>query len=328
MSKEKKLTTWLATLYPQQIASVRFAAQDADARQYYRLRLKNGQSYIAMQAQSERITPYIKVQNIFQAVCVPAIYHVNQQEGLMVLQDFGDDTFIHLMRRNPEPSFHQNLLLKAIDTLIQLQNSSQEGQLPPYQNAVLEEEMDLFVNWCFPYYFKRFALSLAEQQLWCSVKKLIIQQIAQTSQVYVHRDYIVRNLMLLHDNNVGVIDFQDALWGSICYDLVSLTKDAFFSWDESLILDVVTRYWQKAKQAGLPVDHSFDDFYRHYEWMGVQRHFKVAGIFARLKARDNKTLYFDEIPRFIGYLKQTCQRYSKLHGLYQLLLTLDKSDGT
>ena len=117
--------------------------------------------------------PYIKVQNIFQAVHVPTIYHVNQQEGLMVLQDFGDNTFIHLMQCNPEPSFHQNLLLKGIDTLIQLQSSSQEGRLPPYQNAVLEEEMDLFVNWCLPYYFKCSSLSLAEQQIWRSVKGLI-----------------------------------------------------------------------------------------------------------------------------------------------------------
>ncbi|MCV2504018.1 MAG: phosphotransferase, partial [Neisseriaceae bacterium] len=271
------------------------------------------------------IDPYIYVQNLFQAIQVPEIYHINQEDGFMALQDFGDDSFINLMLNNDSRELHRELLLKAVSELIKLQQISQENKLPIYSKEKLNEEMDLFVTWCIPKYY-HCELDKKQTDIWQQAKDKLLSEILNHANVYVHRDYIIRNLMLLPDQSVGVIDFQDAVWGSICYDIVSLTRDAFISWDEEFTLDIVIRYWQQAKEKNLPVHPSFDDFYKSYEWMGIQRHLKVAGIFTRLKYRDNKDKYISEVPRFIQYLKQTTRRYSELHPLYRLIVELTGED--
>ena len=216
------------------------------------------------------------------------------------------------------------MLLEAIDELIKLQLSSQPDQLPLYDDVVLKREMQLFPEW---YVQKELGLSLTEQQqqLWQQTVTTILPVILSQPLVYVHRDFIVRNIMLTRDRP-GILDFQDALYGPITYDLVSLLRDAFIEWDEEFVLDIVIRYWEKARAAGLPVHIDFDQFYRDFEWMGVQRHLKVAGIFARLYYRDGKDKYRGEIHRFLKYLRKTSRRYGELRPLLQLITELIGSE--
>ena len=164
-------------------------------------------------------------------------------------------------------------------------------------------------------------LNFAQRKLWQQTIDALLPEIEKQPKVYVHRDFIVRNLMLTK-GRAGILDFQDALYGPITYDLVSLLRDAFIEWDEEFVLDLTIRYWEKARATQLPVPEQFDEFYRWFEYMGVQRHLKVAGIFARLYHRDGKDKYRPEIPRFLNYLRRTSRRYVALAPLYQLLLEL------
>ena len=224
------------------------------------------------------------------------------------------------MQQENTPEAHKALLLEAIDELIVLQQASQSNQLPEYSREILLREMNLFPEW-FVAKELNGSLNFAQRQLWQQTMDALLPVIEAQPKVYVHRDFIVRNLMLTR-GRPAVLDFQDALYGAITYDLVSLLRDAFIEWDEEFTLDLVIRYWEKARAAGLPVPAQFDTFYKWYEFMGVQRHLKVAGIFARLWHRDGKDKYRPEIPRFLNYLRRTSRRYEELAPLYALLLQL------
>ncbi|MDF7676694.1 phosphotransferase [Neisseriaceae bacterium ESL0693] len=322
MQRESILKNWLEQCYPDQPFTLTFAAADADFRRYFRATFQDGHTIICMDAPPEKmsIEPYIKVQKLFQAINVPEIYHADVALGLMALQDFGAVSYLSALTHDQRPAVHKALLLDAIDELIQLQLSSQPDQLPLYDVTVLTREMQLFPDW---YVAKELGLSLSikQQQLWQATLSTLLPVLTAQPKVYVHRDFIVRNLMLT-PGRPGVLDFQDALYGPVSYDLVSLLRDAFIEWEEEFVLDLTIRYWEKARQAGLPVQTDFDVFYRDFEWMGIQRHLKVAGIFARLYYRDGKDQYRSEIPRFIEYLRKTSQRYQALRPLYQLLIEL------
>lgn len=316
------LKNWLIQCYPDQPFTLTFAAADADFRRYFRATFDNGHTVICMDAPPDKmsIAPYIHVQKLFQAVNVPAIYHTDHQQGFMALQDFGHISYLAALEHDNRPEVHKILLLDAIDELIQLQLSSQPEQLPVYDETILTREMQLFPEWFvareLDYHF-----NTQQQQLWQQTINTLLPVLTAQPRVYVHRDFIVRNLMLT-TGRPGILDFQDALYGPISYDLVSLLRDAFIEWDEEFTLDLTIRYWEKARAAGLPVPADFDVFYRHFEWMGVQRHLKVAGIFARLYYRDGKDKYRSEIPRFLNYLRKASQRYHELHPLYRLLSEL------
>ena len=215
---------------------------------------------------------------------------------------------------------HKALLLEAIDALIELQKSSQPNTLPEYDHEKLLAEVNLFPDWFVAKELNK-EFNFKQRQLWQEGIADLLPVIEAQPKVYVHRDFIVRNLMLTRDR-VGVLDFQDALYGAITYDLVSLLRDAFIEWDEEFVLDLVVRYWEKARAADLPVPVEFDVFYRWFEFTGVQRHLKVAGIFARLWHRDGKDKYRPEIPRFLNYLRRTTRRYQELAPIYALLLEL------
>lgn len=322
MQRESELKKWFHTCYPQQEFVLSFAAADADFRRYFRATFTDNRTVICMDAPPDKmsILPYIKVQKLFQALNVPEIYHLDTQQGFMALEDFGNTPYLAALQQDKRTEVHKVLLLEAIDELIKLQLSSQAEQLPLYDEAVLKREMQLFPEW---YVQKELGLSLTEkqQQLWQQTVNNILPVILSQPQVYVHRDFIVRNIMLTRDRP-GILDFQDALYGPITYDLVSLLRDAFIEWDEEFILDIVIRYWEKARAAGLPVRTDFDQFYRDFEWMGVQRHLKVAGIFARLYYRDGKDKYRGEIHRFLKYLRKTSRRYGELRPLLQLITEL------
>jgi N-acetylmuramate 1-kinase len=322
MQREFELKKWLYACYPQQNFILSFAAADADFRRYFRAEFNDGRTVICMDAPPDKmnIQPYMKVQKLFQAINVPEIYHADEQQGFMVLEDFGNIPYLTALQADKRTEVHKVLLLEAIDELIKLQIASLPDQLPVYDDAVLKREMQLFPEW---YVQKELGLSLSEkqQQLWQQTVTAILPVILAQPQVYVHRDYIVRNIMLTRDRP-GILDFQDALYGPITYDLVSLLRDAFIEWDEEFVLDIVIRYWEKARAAGLPVHTDFDQFYRDFEWMGVQRHLKVAGIFARLYYRDGKDKYRGEIHRFLKYLRKTSRRYHQLRPLLQLITEL------
>ena len=326
MQRETELKKWLHSCYPQQEFVLSFAAADADFRRYFRATFTDDNTVICMDAPPDKmsILPYIKVQKFFQAIKVPEIYHLDIQQGFMALEDFGSTPYLAALQQDRRTEVHKVLLLEAIDELIKLQLSSQPDQLPLYDDVVLEQEMQLFPEW---YIQKELGLSLTEQQqqLWQQTVTTILPVILSQPQVYVHRDYIVRNIMLTR-SRPGILDFQDALYGPITYDLVSLLRDAFIEWDEEFILDIVIRYWEKARAAGLPVRTDFDQFYRDFEWMGIQRHLKVAGIFARLYYRDGKDKYRGEIHRFLKYLRKTSRRYGELRPLLQLITELIGSE--
>jgi aminoglycoside/choline kinase family phosphotransferase len=214
-----------------------------------------------------------------------------------------------------------------VDALIAWQLASRPGVLPVYDEALLARELTLFPDW----YLRQHRGVQVEGRLRDTLNgtfRLILARNLASPSVYVHRDFMPRNLMLSADPEeprLGVLDFQDAVYGPISYDIASLMRDAFLSWDEEFVLDITVRYWQQARKAGLPVDADFGEFYRAVEWMGLQRHLKVAGVFARLTLRDGKPRYLADAPRFIAYIRATASRYRELTPLLRLI---DEVEGT
>ncbi|MCW3481756.1 phosphotransferase [Neisseriaceae bacterium JH1-16] len=326
MPRQLALQTWLATLYPNTMISLAFAAADADFRRYFRATFPDGTTLIAMDAPPDKMDtrPYAQVRELFAMLNVPKIVAHDAEQGFMLLEDLGNTTYLAALQHDTRPEVAKLLLLEAIDELVTLQRASRPGALPEYDAALLTRELNLFPEWFAAKELGK-PFTFAQRQVWEASTKLLVERALSQPQVFVHRDFIVRNLMLTR-GRPGVLDFQDAVYGPISYDLVSLLRDAFIGWDEEFVLDLVVRYWEKARAAGLPVNSDIDEFYRDFEWMGVQRHLKVAGIFARLYHRDGKDKYRGEIPRFLDYLKKTCRRYNDLAPLYQLLVQLVGDD--
>ena len=326
MQRQTELQNWLRAVYPEQNFELSFAAADADFRRYFRATFADGKTVICMDAPPDKmsVAPYLKVQKLFNMLNVPQVLHVDEAQGFMVLNDLGSTTFLAAMQQEQGADAHKVLLLEAIDELVELQKASRAGELPEYDRDIMLREINLFPEWFVAKELRR-ELNFKQRQLWQQTVDTLLPPLLAQPQVYVHRDFIVRNLMLT-TGRPGVLDFQDALYGPISYDLVSLLRDAFIEWEEEFVLDLVIRYWEKARAAGLPVPAAFDEFYCWFEWMGAQRHLKVAGIFARLYHRDGKDKYRPEIPRFLNYLRRTSRRYTELAPLYALLVELVGDD--
>ncbi|WP_107726848.1 N-acetylmuramate/N-acetylglucosamine kinase AmgK [Neisseria weaveri] len=326
MQRQTELKKWLEEIFPSQSFDLTFAAADADFRRYFRATFSDGRSVVCMDAPPDKmsVAPYLKVQQLFSMVNVPQVLHVDETQGFMVLNDLGNTTFLTAMRHDDREAVHKILLLEAIDELVELQKHSRPDVLPEYDREVMLREINLFPEWFVAKELGK-PLNFKQRQLWQQVVDTLLPPLLEQPKVYVHRDFIVRNLML-QKGRPGVLDFQDALYGPISYDLVSLLRDAFIEWEEEFVLDLVIRYWEKARAAGLPVPAGFDEFYRWFEWMGVQRHLKVAGIFARLHYRDGKDKYRPEIPHFLNYLRRASRRYIELAPLYALLVDLVGDD--
>ena len=322
MDRYAHLQQWLQTLFPQDSFALSPASADASFRRYFRARFANGRSLIVMDAppQHEDCRPFLHVAALFAAtgVHVPHIEAENLAAGFLLLSDLGDTTYLAALNESNADALYRD----AIDALIKIQLGSRSNELPPYDRALLERELNLFPDW---YIAKHLALSLSEEQersLREVFSRILANNLAQP-QVYVHRDYHSRNLMLVPGANPGILDFQDAVYGPISYDLVSLFKDAYIRWEEAQVLDWTIRYWESARKAGLPVASDFGDFYRDFEWMGVQRHIKVLGIFARLCHRDGKNGYLKDMPLVMDYLRRACTRYVDLKPLLNLLDELE-----
>ena len=322
MDRLRLLEHWLKTLYPDQPFTLSSASADASFRRYFRVSLP-GKTLIVMDAppQQEDCQPFLHVANIFSgaSINVPDIIAQDLDQGFLLLSDLGTSTYLQALITAPENA--DQLYQDAIDTLINIQSASQKNIFPKYDKVLLSRELELFPDW----YMTRHLHAPPnddQRNTLKSVFDLILTNNLAQPQVFVHRDYHSRNLMI-STPNPGVIDFQDAVLGPITYDLASLLKDAYVQWEEAQILDWTIRYWEKARCAGLPVATDFSIFYRDFEWMGVQRHLKILGIFARLCYRDSKPDYLKDMPAVMRYLQQTCERYSELHPLGRLLDRLE-----
>ena len=358
---------WLAAIagpHRLQADSVRLASADASFRRYFRVDgLDASGTFIIMDAPpaQENCAPFVHVAELMHGAGVqaPRVLAWDEALGFMLLSDLGAQTMMDAINppaavdaiAQPRDADHA-LYLQAVDVLLQWQLASRPGVLPPYDDALLSRELALFPDW---YVAKHRSIVMTAGQQ--ATLHHAFEQIKASSlnslggaQVFVHRDFMPRNLMMLNSDsgrgrsagppqarpalsggsephavgNVGVLDFQDAVYGPITYDIASLMRDAFLSWDEDFVLDVTVRYWQQARQAGLPVGDDFGEFYRAVEWMGLQRHLKILGIFARLTLRDGKPKYLLDTPRFMRYARATCSRYRPLG---PLMVLLDEIEG-
>jgi len=306
------------------------ASADASFRRYFRVSLNQGDAnkssakgrdYIVMDAPPahEDCRPFIAVAKLFDeaGVHVPQVLAADLAQGFLLLSDLGNTTYLSALTADSA----RELYLASNDALIQIQQASHPGVLPEYDRALLTRELMLFPEW---YIARHLGVTLSDEQtatLHAAFEHLLANILAQP-QVYVHRDWHSRNLMV-SDPNPGILDFQDAVYGPITYDLASIYRDAYIQWDEEQQLDWVIRYWEKARAAGLPVRADFGDFWRDFEWMGAQRHIKVLGIFARLYHRDGKDGYLKDMPLVMHYLRKVCERYIELKPLLYLLDALE-----
>jgi len=315
------LQRWLATRLPGRAFTLAPASSDASFRRYLRVSFEDASpSLIAMDAPPahEDCRPFIHVAGLFGAtgVNVPKVLEQDLEQGFLLLTDLGPTTFLAEMQRDPARA--NALYRDAIDALVQMQGASTPGQLPPYDRALLLREMELLPEWYIAKH-KGFALNAAQRGVIDQAFEILLANNLGQPQVYVHRDYHSRNLMVGAAGAPGILDFQDAVYGPITYDLVSLMKDAYIEWDEEQILDWCIYYWEKARKAGLPVSKEFGEFYQDFEWMGLQRHLKVLGIFARLFHRDGKAAYLNDIPLVMHYTRKACDRYVVFRPLKRLL---------
>lgn len=317
------LHAWLAPLLRREGIDryeIADASADASFRRYFRITtpVAPERTRIVMDAPPavENCAPFVQVAGLMAAagVHVPAIEAQDLAQGFLLLSDLGRETYLDVMSR--DPSRVDALFRDANDTLVKWQLASRPDVLPEYDEATILRELSLFPDW---YVARHLGVELtaAQRKTLDAMFALIARQALAQPRVYVHNDYMPRNLMV-SSPNPGVLDFQDAVFGPISYDVASLYRDAFISWEEERVLDGTIRYWEKAKKAQLPVPAQFGDFYRDVEWMGLQRHLRIMGIFARIHYRDGKPHYLADTPRFAAYVRRTCERYGALAPLLRL----------
>ena len=298
------------------------ASEDASFRRYFRIRSGN-ETWIAMDAppQREDCAAFVNVARLMHTagLHVPEVLAQDLARGYLLLSDLGTTTYLRALDETNADA----LFADAIDAIVKLQVASRPGVLPAYDETLLRRELELFPEW----YLGRHLGVPPDGSVRTMLDELfarLIDSARAQPQVYVHRDYMPRNLMVTTPNP-GVLDFQDAVFGPISYDVVSLFRDAFISWPEERVLDWTVRYWERAKRASLPVNADFGAFYRDFEWMGLQRHIKVLGIFARIHYRDGKPGYLDDTPRFLAYARTVAGRYRELASLLVLLDAIEGS---
>lgn len=356
MQRMEQLKNWLNRIFGGALYVLSPASSDASFRRYWRVEMSDPASLkqvasLSLQAplassakhlslvvmdappEHENCAPFVQIAQALRddGVHTPWIVAQDLSAGFLLLEDCGSQTYLDALAPfgglipfdTPALDLVRALFDDAIAALIALQKSPnlRQANLPLYDQALLRRELELFPEWYVKHHLKR-ELSAAEQQVWQEGTDFLIQNILRQPQVPVHRDFTVRNLMVTAADNPAVLDFQDAVIGAITYDILSLTRDAFLGLGEELVLDLVVRYWEKARAAGLPVAETISDFWYDFEIIGVQRHLKVAGIFARLNYRDGKPKYLAEIPRFISYLLKVCNRYEELRPLGTLIRDL------
>jgi hypothetical protein len=318
LDRAGEMQRWLETVLEAREFNIEPVSDDASFRRYFRIRRGDPQPpLIVMDAppDKENCRPFVHVARLFAdaGVHVPTIHAQDLEQGFLLLSDLGDTTYLGAL----DASNAGQLYGDALDSLLRIQLASRPDCLPAYDRGLLERELRLFPEW---YVTRQLKCALDESQKAALGKAfaLLLENNLAQPRVFVHRDYHSRNLMVC-EPCPGILDFQDAVYGPITYDLVSLFRDAYISWSEEQVIDWVIRYWEMARKAGLPVNGDFACFYRDFEWMGAQRQLKVLGIFARLFHRDGKGAYLKDQPVVMRYLQCTCERYSELAPLARLL---------
>ncbi|MEM5382022.1 phosphotransferase [Paraburkholderia phymatum] len=329
------LSAWLRThadRYGLDLATLSPASADASFRRYFRLAGSGADvgandaaraTVIAVDAPPpEKCREFVQIAGLLAdaGVHVPRVLEVDFDAGFMLVTDLGTRSYLGALNEG-SPGDAKKLMREALDALIRWQLSSREDVLPPFDEAFLRREMELMPEWFIGRHLGREVDDNTRSVLDRTFALLIASARAQP-QVFMLRDFMPRNLMIASPNP-GVLDFQDAVYGPISYDVASLLRDAFISWDEEFELDCFAYYWERAKKAGLPVDADFGEFYRQIEWMGLQRHIKVLGLFCRINYRDSKPHYMADLPRFIGYARKVAERYRPLAPFAKLLDDLE-----
>jgi aminoglycoside/choline kinase family phosphotransferase len=300
-------------------ATLTAASSDASFRRYFRWE-GAGRSFVVMDAPppQENCKPFVDIAFLLakSGINVPKIYAEDLERGFLLLNDLGNKTFLDVIdSENADALFGD-----ALQALLAFQQLPMVAPLPSYDVALLRRELELFPEW----YVKRelgIEFDAAQQQQWQSVSDLLIDSALAQPKVLVHRDYMPRNLML-SEPNPGVLDFQDAVYGPVTYDVTCLFKDAFLSWPEERVRGWLENYWQQASALNIPVQPVLEDFLRASDLMGVQRHLKVIGIFARICHRDGKPRYLADVPRFFSYIEAVIARRPELADLQALLASL------
>ncbi len=311
------LCQWLSSLPAAEGMAIEPASADASFRRYFRLADGGGRTLIAMDAPppQEDCRPFVHAARVFGecGVRVPKVLAEDLDRGFLLLSDLGRQTYLDVL----SPSNADGYYRAANAELVKLQQGSRPGLFPEYDSVLLEREVRLFPDWYLARHLQ-YTPDAAEAAALEAVYQLVVARTVSQPPVFVHRDWHCRNLMA-NDPAPGVLDFQDAVYGPITYDLVSLLRDAYIVWPEAEQLDWAIRYWELARKASLPVPADFSDFWRDFEWMGVQRHLKVLGIFARLWHRDGKDGYLKDMPAVFNYLHLAARRYNDLKPLANLM---------
>jgi len=316
----RALDAWLRDALPGASFRVEPASTDASFRRYFRVHL-DARTLIAMDAPPERedSRPFVHVAGLLRSAGLnaPEVLRADFERGFLLVTDLGTTSYLAAL----DDGNAERLFGDATSALVRWQSASREGELPPYDEQLLRREIMLFPDW---YVARHLGVELdrAQREAFEAVAARILARNLAEPRVFVHRDFMPRNLMVC-DPNPGILDFQDAVHGPISYDVACLFRDAFVSWEEERVLDGTIRYWEKARAAGLPVRADFAEFWADVEWMGVQRHLKVLGIFARLCHRDGKAGYVEDTPRFVAYVRHAAGRYRDLAPLGVLLDALE-----
>lgn len=332
-TRKAALEDWLGVVLGTTEFTLTPASEDASFRRYFRVQLTkanplagSAQSLIAMDAPPPRedCRPFVRVAALLTAAGVHAPEVLAQEfgRGFLLLSDLGTTTYLRALN----DANADRLFADALDTVVRWQLATRPATLPPYDESLLRRELELFPEWYIGRHLGHTITADERAELTTVFDRIIASNLAQPT-VYVHRDFMPRNLMVTLPNP-GVLDFQDAVTGPITYDVASLFKDAYLSWPEERVLDWTIRYWERAKRAKLPVLEDFGAFWRDFEWMGLQRHLKVLGIFSRLRYRDGKSGYVEDTPRFLAYVRPVAERYPELAPLLRLLDRLERRTPT
>ncbi|EPM51734.1 aminoglycoside phosphotransferase family protein [Pseudomonas syringae] len=302
-------------------ATLTAASSDASFRRYFRWE-GGARTFIVMDAPppQENCKPFVDIAHLLEksGINVPKIYAEDLTQGFLLLNDLGRQTYLDVM----DADNADGLFAEAIEALLAFQQLPMDTPLPSYNEALLRRELELFPEW---YVKRHLGVEMDEAQLadWQQVSQLLINSALAQPNVLVHRDYMPRNLMI-SEPNPGVLDFQDAVYGPVTYDVTCLFKDAFLSWPQERVSDWLRTYWDQARTLGIPVQEDFAAFERASDLMGVQRHLKVIGIFARICHRDGKPRYLADVPRFFAYIEAVLSKRPELAQLGQLLTSLQQ----
>ena len=313
----EQLKQWLTESVGLPSFSIEPASSDASFRRYFRVSF-DGQTRIAMDAppQKEDSAPFVRLaRRLFECgLNVPEVLAEDLDQGFVLLSDLGSQHYLDVLNaQNVE-----RLYGDALGALITLQACGpHEDELPPYDRELLLTEMKLFRDWYLGTH-KGVNLSADDQKSLDAVFEVLVANALEQPQVAVHRDYHSRNLMVC-DHNPGILDFQDAVFGPMTYDLVSLLRDCYIAWPRDAIEAWVQNYHELALDSGILRQPCSEQFLRWFDLMGVQRHLKASGIFARLNHRDGKPGYLQDIPRTLAYVREVAGRYPELKFLSELL---------